>query len=222
MDINASSDTFTIYENGWITKIKRPADKIKPEKILLMLHGWTGDENSMWVFTSGLPEEYWLIALRAPLKTSFGGYEWIKTVPGQWPKLSEFKNSVDGVFNHLNYLKRYFSIPTPKVDLIGFSQGGSMTYAFAFLYPQLVQKAAVLSGFLPKVDLPINQNKIARIKFLITHGKQDKIIPIEKAREAVNRLNQLEVSPKYCEEESEHKISTSCYKTVQQFFAQIE
>ena len=220
MNPDHASTPFTIYENGWITKIKRPTSQTKPDKVLLMLHGWTGDENAMWVFTSSIPEEYWLIAFRAPYKTSLGGYEWIKTTPGKWPRLSEFVDSVDGVLNHLNFLKKYLSISASSVDLIGFSQGGAMVYALALFYPQIVQKAAILSGFLPDVDRPIDQKSVSEIKFLVTHGKLDNIVPVKKAIHAVSYLKQLGASPEYCEEESEHKLSASCYRTVQQFFMQ--
>ena len=220
MNINNAADTYTIFENGWITRIRPSLNHAKPEKILLLLHGWTGDEHSMWVFTSKLPEDYWLIAFRAPIKTPLGGYGWVNPIPGVWPKLSEFKNRVDEVFNHLNFLNKYLSISPKEVDLMGFSQGGAMAYSFALLYPQLVQKAAILSGFLPIVDLPISEENYAdNNQFLITHGKMDEIIPVDKAREAADYLNQLGVSTKYCEEENiGHKISATCHRTVQQFF----
>ena len=192
----------------------------KPEKILLLLHGWTGDEHSMWVFTSKLPDDYWLIAFRAPLKTSHGGYGWINPIPGAWSKLSEFKTRVDEVFHHLNYLNKYLSISPKEADLMGFSQGGAMVYTFALLYPQLIRKAAILSGFLPTIDLPIfKENYTTRNKFLITHGKMDEIIPVNKAREATDYLKQLGLSTTYCEEENVgHKLSATCHRSVYQFF----
>src|SRR5512143_3327901 len=47
-----------------------------PHPFGLMLHGWTGDENSMWVFASRLPENCWLVAPRAPYLSPLGGFSW--------------------------------------------------------------------------------------------------------------------------------------------------
>ena len=220
MDMKNRSDIYTIYENGWINRIRPARTLSKPEKVLLLLHGWTGDEHSMWVFTSKLPDDYWLIALRGPIKTPTSGYAWVNQTPGVWPKLSQFKSQVDAVFNHLNHLNKYLDISPNELGVIGFSQGGAMAYSCALLYPHLVQKTAVMSGFMPTVDLPeLKSEVLQKNKFLITHGKLDEIVPIEKAREAVSYLRKLGVSPEYCEEEIGHKLSAACYKTIQQFFA---
>ena len=32
--------------------------------VILLLHGWTGDENSMWIFASRLPDQAILISPR--------------------------------------------------------------------------------------------------------------------------------------------------------------
>ena len=45
-------------------------------RLLLLLHGWTGDENSMWVFARNFPRAAWMLAPRAPFLAPSGGYSW--------------------------------------------------------------------------------------------------------------------------------------------------
>ena len=57
---NPALETF----DGWTLRV-RASDSPNP-RLLLLLHGWTGDENSMWVFARGLSPNYWIVAPRAP------------------------------------------------------------------------------------------------------------------------------------------------------------
>ena len=58
-----------------ITLRLRPASQT-PRRLLLLIHGWTGDENSMWVFARNLPSDDWIIAPRAPHAAETFGYSW--------------------------------------------------------------------------------------------------------------------------------------------------
>ena len=59
----------TIELNIKILKIRKPQGIINP-RVSLLLHGWTGDENSMWVFSQAFPETDFLIAPRAPFQST--------------------------------------------------------------------------------------------------------------------------------------------------------
>ena len=53
----------TTFED-WTLRV-RPGSG-RDARVMLLLHGWTGDENSMWAFARDLPASAWLIAPRAP------------------------------------------------------------------------------------------------------------------------------------------------------------
>ena len=61
----------------------RPA-MVKARRLLVLIHGLTGDENSMWVFVRNLKEDYWIIAPRAPYNAEHpaGGFSWQKVQTG--------------------------------------------------------------------------------------------------------------------------------------------
>ena len=55
-----TTNTELISLDGWTLRV-RPAQTADP-RLLVLLHGWTGDENSMWIFAKRLSPAYWMIA----------------------------------------------------------------------------------------------------------------------------------------------------------------
>jgi predicted esterase len=62
--VQTATKTETVEFNGWTLRI-RPADSSTP-RLLVMIHGLTGDENSMWVFARKFSTASYIIAPRAP------------------------------------------------------------------------------------------------------------------------------------------------------------
>src|SRR5574340_1027540 len=91
------SNTEFLQFADWKLRV-RPA-RAEPGRLLVLIHGWTGDENSMWVFKRELPEYLWIIAPRAPYTTEPSGYSWRLRTDGDHapPGIQELQNSVDAV-----------------------------------------------------------------------------------------------------------------------------
>ncbi|MFM8876383.1 MAG: hypothetical protein ACKOGC_09960, partial [Anaerolineae bacterium] len=53
----------------------RPAESTNP-RLLVMIHGLTGDENSMWVFARRFSSKYWIVAPRATHPAIPQGFSW--------------------------------------------------------------------------------------------------------------------------------------------------
>ena len=62
--MEASIETLQIGD--WHLKVRRPLGE-GPFPVIGMLHGWTGDEDLMWVFARRLPPNALLIAPRWPV-----------------------------------------------------------------------------------------------------------------------------------------------------------
>ncbi len=82
--------TETEKKFGWT--FRSHLSEASPFRILLLLHGWTGDENSMWTFTKKF-SNYAFLSPRAPYlaPAERGGYSWREIKPGTWgsPTLEE-------------------------------------------------------------------------------------------------------------------------------------
>jgi|SRR3990172_1480316 len=210
----------TIDINGWITRIHAPTT-VDPQRMILMLHGWTGDEQVMWVFAERLPADVLLVAPRGPYKTPLGGYGWHVHKQRVWPWVDDFLPAIDGLESLLGE-GQIAKFGLTNVSLIGFSQGAALAYAFAMLRPYRVESVAGLSGFLPEGAEALARNKPLYGKpVFIAHGTQDELVPVSLARSAVEVLESAGAQVTYCEDDVGHKLSANCFNGLEEFFRNI-
>ena len=215
--------TLTTFED-WTLRIHAPAQK--SNRVILLLHGWTGDENSMWTFARSLNPDYWMIAPRAPYALSQGGYTWRAPSanpnphPRGWPTLAGLRPATALLADLLERWGVANDVDTKQVDVMGFSQGGAMTISFALFYPHLVRRLGVLAGFAPHgADAFIPTRPLEGKPVFVTHGTLDEMVPIDLARYSVQLLEDAGAHITYCEAEVGHKVSADCRKALEQFFA---
>lgn len=65
--------------------------------VFVMLHGWTGDENSMWIFAPRLPADAILLAPRGLYESPLGGYSWYPKIDRLWPRIEDFDEAIAGL-----------------------------------------------------------------------------------------------------------------------------
>lgn len=186
--------------------------------VILMLHGWTGDENAMWVFESRMPKDHLIIAPRGLFSTPWGGYGWHEHKSSAWPSIDDFKPAMEKLSSLLtvdNFPEGDFS----KLSIVGFSQGAALGYSFALLYPERVTAVAGLSGFLPNGILPIiREHPLDNMPVFVTHGTRDQLVPVERARNSVELLEEAGGDVAYCEDDVGHKLSAECFQGLEHFF----
>lgn len=193
----------------------------EPARIMLLLHGWTGDETSMWVFTQKLPDEMWITAPRAPHPADNRGYSWRIMQPGTWgvPSLSDFKPAAKSLIQLMDEISPKINVDVTQFDVIGFSQGGALTNTLALLYPKRIRKAAVLAGFMPTgVDELLNKRVLSGKEFFIAHGSQDDLVPIKRAQQSIELLKKSGAKVTFCEAEVGHKVSADCLNGLEAFW----
>ena len=204
----------------WKMRIRIPISGISDD-VMILLHGWTGDENSMWVFESRIPKDASLAALRGLYNTPIGGYSWHPFLEHKWPAFNDFIpaiNSLNDLFNNSNFIISEHS----KISLIGFSQGAAFAYSFAFRFPERVASLASLSGFLPEnIEPVVNRVNFQGMPIYISHGSKDDLVPVSKAKYAADTLSRAGARVSYCEENVGHKLSASCFNGMESFFSNI-
>lgn len=213
------NESTTLYHNGWIVKI-HPPDHGPTNQMILLLHGYSGDENSMDVFTRSLPRDAWLISPRAPFLTSTGGYSWSSISTNS-------SRTTETLIDQARLL--WFQIPEWQKlikaeeelsrSIVGFSQGGAMALLISLLYPSQVIKTACLSGYLPEgTETLLPYNILQGRQYLIAHGIDDDIVPVERARQAAQYLQAHGAQVTYCENKVGHKVAASCLHSLSEFF----
>lgn len=213
------TNTHQMTYNGWVMRVRHAAQE--PARFLLLLHGWTGDENSMWIFAHNAPVDMWIAAPRAPFTVEQGGYSWRMLPPeiAGLPTLNDLKPAADNLIRLVDEISASVSVDATQFDVAGFSQGGALTNVLALLYPQRIRKAAVLAGFMPGgVDALISRNVLDGKPFFVSHGRQDNLVAFERAQESVSLLEQAGAQVSFCEAEVGHKVSVDCLRGLNAFW----
>ena len=214
------NETNLITFQDWTLRV-RPASEGTP-RLLLLLHGWTGDENSMWLFTRNLTTNYWIIAPRGPHAAEPRGYSWRPHLSGNhsWPGLDDLRPPAEALIRLVDDYAAENKIDVSQFDVAGFSQGAAMTNALALLYPERIRRAAVLAGFVPAGAESVAAKRPLNGKpFFVAHGTLDEMVKVEYARQSIQMLEQAGANVTYCEDEVGHKISASCMRALESFFA---
>lgn len=217
------NDTALISFNDWTLRIRESTHP--SPRLLLLIHGLTGDENSMWVFARDFPAQYWIVAPRAPHASQMeqGGYSW---GPPQYENLNQvsldlLRSSTDALIRLVDEYSASAGLDASTFDLMGFSQGAGMCNALALLYPRRIQKVGILAGFVPdELEGLVSQHPLEGKPYFVAHGTKDESVTIDRARASIKMLEQAGAKVTYCEDEVGHKISVSCLRALKKFFAE--
>jgi phospholipase/carboxylesterase len=216
--VQAATNTELISFGNWTLRV-RISQSASP-RLLVLLHGWTGDENSMWIFTRGLSPDYCMIAPRAPHDANPSGFSWrpLQTSTFGSPSLDMLLPAAEGLIKLIDEYSSSVKLDANQFDLIGFSQGAAMTNVMGILYPSRIRKMGVLAGFVPAgLEELISKKPLAGKRIFVAHGTQDQMIPIDRARGSIDLLEQAGAEITYCEDEVGHKLSVSCLRALENY-----
>ncbi len=208
----------TIEFNGWTLRT-RPSESASP-RLLVLIHGWTGDENSMWVFTRRFSADYWMIAPRAPYTADTSGFSWRPPEAGTFgrPSLETLKPSAERLIQLIDEYAASVKVDARQFDVIGFSQGGAVVSAVGALYPERVRKMGVLSGFVPyEMGSIVHSKPLAGKNIFVAHGTKDETVTIDRARDSMQLLEQAGATITYCEDDVAHKLSSKCLRALEAY-----
>ncbi len=203
---------------GWRFRVRPPQDTLNAPRVMLLLHGHLGNENVMWVLTKPIPQNYYLIAPRAPVKLGENQFSW-HDIGSQWLDLQSYKELVDDVLSRVDQWAKEHNFLNQQFDVMGFSQGAVMAYAMALLYPDRLRKVAALAGFIPHTWLyDFKPSSYSGLSLFIAHGTRDDVIPIKKSRQAAAWFKEHGAHVTFCEADIGHKLSADCFKGLGAFF----
>ena len=216
--LDANNTSLETFEN-WTLRVRTPAQT--PARILLMLHGWTGDENSTWVFARNFPTDTLILAPRGLHLAPQGGYSWRPHRADSFgrPSLDDFRASAEALIRLVDAYAAKGQVDARQFDVMGFSQGAALSNVVACLHPERVRKAAILAGFMPSgMEEIVAAKPLSGKPIFVTHGTQDNLVPIDRARASMSLLEQAGAHVTYCEAEVGHKVSADCLRALESFF----
>ena len=165
--------------------------------VLFMLHGYGSNEQDLFSFASELPEELFIISIRAPYNLEPYGHAWyainFDAEQGKWSDDEQAIESREKIITFIDEACKTYNLDTANITLLGFSQGTILSYAVALSYPEKVKNVIALSGYINEgILLEGFENKNhSKLNFYSSHGQVDAVIPIEWAQRAPEFLNEL-------------------------------
>lgn len=213
-------DTELIQFEGWTLRVRKTTHRTP--RLLLLIHGLTGDENSMWIFARDLPSHYWMVAPRAHHVTRPGGYSWRPppTTDIGRPSFEQLRSAAEALIHLIDAYQAVAGIDAPAFDVLGFSQGAAVSSVLAMLYPERIRKMGILAGFVPSgMDALVAKRPLEGRPVFVAHGTKDEMVPIGRARASIELLEQAGAQVTYCEDEVGHKVSLSCLQALRKFLA---
>jgi len=205
---------------GWTLRVRSSA--AQAPRLLLLVHGRTGDENSMWVFARNLPLDYWLVAPRAPYAALPRGYSWVPSTveSDEEASLDHFRKSASDLVALLEAYASRHDLQAHQFDIIGFSEGAAVASTLALTYPGRIRRLALLAGFVPEgVEDTLSSQPLDGVPVFVAHGTLDELVGIDYARQSVALLRQAGAQLAFCEAEVGHKVSAGCLRGLERFFA---
>ena len=177
-------------------------------KRLVLLHGWGADADDLVELGRQLcGERRQLVALRAPQPHPGGsGRQWYDLQNRSWPDLPQARLALRA---RLEALGR--SLPLEQTVLLGFSQGAAMALD--------VGSDLALAGIVACSGYPHPgwQAKPAMAKVLLTHGKNDPVVPYAASEELLRLLQLQQARVELVSSAGQHGIDAELLPAIRRF-----
>jgi len=193
--------------------IREPKVKLDKNPLLLLLHGYGSNDADLFSFATELPNEYYVVAARAPYDLQYGSYAWyainFDADENKFSNVDQAKESRDLIVTFIDELIQNFPIDANNITLVGFSQGSILSYAVALSYPEKVQRVVAMSGYVnPEMAVEnYAANDFSNLNIFASHGTVDQVIPIDWARKVKPFLDDLKIENVYKEYPVGHGVA---------------
>lgn len=203
--------------------VKEPKIKLDKNPLLLLIHGYGSNEDDLFSFANELPDTYYVISVRAPYSLQYGSYAWYSinfdADENKFSNNDEARTSRDLIAHFIDEVVTNYPVDANNISLLGFSQGAILSYAVALSYPEKVQRVAAMSGYLNGDLLKEDylKNNFSNLKIFASHGTVDQVIPVDWARKAKPKLDNLGISNTFNEYPIGHGISPQNFYDLKQW-----
>lgn len=195
--------------------VQQPPAQTRKPPVLIMLHGYGGEEQNMFQLRRFMPAHFLIVAARAPQPVSATGFRWFERDISIRNKYSGRKEDLESsrklLIRFVDQIVAKYHADPANVFVMGFSQGGIMSYEAGLTSPRTIKGIGVLSGLLPQSLKPLIRPKteLAGIRIFVAHGTADGVLPYTDGKDAVDYLQSIGLKPElHTYTGMEHTISS--------------
>jgi phospholipase/carboxylesterase len=174
-------------------EVHRPAGSGDGTTIAVLLHGRGSNKRDLQGLQPLLPESWVVVTPEAPFPGSAWGYgpgsAWYRYVEEDRVVAETLEESLTKLDQFLGELPEVVGFQPGRLILGGFSQGGTVSLAYALSHPRSVASALNFSGFLvASAELDETGGSPPVTPIFWGHGLSDPAIPISLAERGRDRL----------------------------------
>jgi phospholipase/carboxylesterase len=199
--------------------VRQPKTKITNPPLLLLLHGVGGNEQNLFSFANELPDNFLVVSVRGPITLGSESFAWFQvSFTSGYPQINEQQAEAARItiLDFIESLKNKLDFDDKQVYMMGFSQGGIMSYSVALTEPEKIKGIAVMSGrLLPEVKpLIADEKRLKKLNVFVSHGKQDAVLHFPFATDAISYLQTKGLKPEFHQYDEGHSINKQMFDDV--------
>ncbi len=193
--------------------VRQPTTKTDRPPLIIILHGFGANERDLHEpLAPYFDPRFLVVSLRSPIELRPDSYCWypIEFVEnGLDIKPVEEEKARKKLSAVIDEVVDFYNADKNKVFLLGFSQGAIMSSTIVMTAPEKIRGAVLLSG---QVPLATDKNMataaaIGKVDLFISHGKKDKVLPIQDGRDLKTKLEKVGATNViYKEHEGAHQL----------------
>jgi len=182
---------------------------------ILALHGRGSNESDLLGLADYLPKNFLWVSPRGPFSLGLDSYEWFQITQVGKPDPTRLANALTTLDNFIDEIIENYPIDRNKLYLLGFSQGSIVSMSYALTKPQRVAGVIAQSGYIPhESGLQIDEAGVKGKPFLVTHGIQDPMLPVDWARRSRETLQKLGTDLEYSEFNMGHNVTAESLSVI--------
>ena len=205
----------------------------KPLKLMVMLHGYGDNAANFLHLANPIDKDDWgmhYVALNAPalIPGNMMGYQWFDLYPGgvyisdAGPKEyevvdKEIDSAVSRLKETINFYLEQLNLTFNDCIVMGFSQGGIITFELARKMDTMLAGIGILSGRIIEREEKLNP-QFVKTPIFVSHGSLDDVIPSSKFENSIKYLKKNNYNfESHLVEGDTHTISPNTINLFQKF-----
>ena len=210
-----------------VTKLELPLDNLirksqnnnTPSQSIFFLHGFGSNMQDLFGLSPLFNQNWTCVSLQASIPVQYNGWAWAELDfqnIGKLPKPEQMKIHQEKVFESIEQCIKKLDLDPNRINLLGFSQGASLSIYSGLKNPNTFNSVVALSGFFPvkEISKEVDREAIRGLELFMGHGRLDPVVPIGLGHDTKNGLIDIGVNPNYKEYDSEHTISNECLNDI--------
>jgi phospholipase/carboxylesterase len=191
------------------------ANLIMKYPTILALHGRGSNEEDLIGLAPHLPQEFLWISPRGTFSLGPDAYEWFQITQIGKPDPTRLANALNTIDRFIDEVIQAYPVDEGELYLLGFSQGSIVSLSYALTKPQRVTGVIAQSGYIPhESGLQMDEVGVRNKPFLLTHGVQDPLLPVDWARRSRDTLQKLRAEVEYHEFNMGHQVTAESLEVI--------